>query len=97
APSLFGVIGQETPAFKEGRAAVQYSVEALAALVGGTVEGDDQTQVSGARPITHAGPGDITFIEDARYAKQLEQSHVSAAVVGPAFHTTIKIPVIRVS
>jgi UDP-3-O-[3-hydroxymyristoyl] glucosamine N-acyltransferase len=76
---------------------VQYSVEALAAVVGGTVEGERQTQVSGARPITHAGPGDITFIEDARYAKLLEQSRVSAAIVAPTFRTTLKIPVIRVS
>ena len=76
---------------------MQISVEALAALVGGTVEGDGQTQIFRARPITHAGPGDITFAEDARYAKQLEQSQAAAAVVGLNFQSNLKIPLIRVA
>jgi UDP-3-O-[3-hydroxymyristoyl] glucosamine N-acyltransferase len=76
---------------------VQYSVEALAALVGGTVEGDRQTQIFGARPITHAGAQDITFIEDSRYGRQLEHSQAAAAVVGSSFHANLKIPVIRVA
>jgi UDP-3-O-[3-hydroxymyristoyl] glucosamine N-acyltransferase len=75
---------------------VQYSIEALAALVGGTVDGDPQTQILGARPITHAGPGDITFIEDSRYARQLEHSQAAAAVVGPACLVKLPIPTIRV-
>jgi UDP-3-O-[3-hydroxymyristoyl] glucosamine N-acyltransferase len=76
---------------------VQYSVEALAALVRGTVEGDRQTQIYGARPLTHAGPRDITFIEDSRYGRQLEQSLACAAVVGIGFQAKPKIPIIRVA
>jgi UDP-3-O-[3-hydroxymyristoyl] glucosamine N-acyltransferase len=76
---------------------VHYSVEALAAIVGGTVEGDQYAQITGARPITHAGAGDITFIEETRYAKLLEKSPIAAAIVGPAFpSSSLKIPVIRV-
>lgn len=75
---------------------MQYSIEALAALVNGTVEGDRQIQITGARPITHAGPSDITFVEDPRYAKDLEKSRAAAAIIGPALQTPLRIPTIRV-
>ena len=76
---------------------MQNSVEAMAALVGGTVEGDGQTQIRRARPITHASPGDITFIEDARHARLLQQSQASAAVVGSDFSLQVSMPLIRVA
>jgi UDP-3-O-[3-hydroxymyristoyl] glucosamine N-acyltransferase len=76
---------------------VHNSVEALAALVGGTVEGDGKTQIFRARPITHAEPGDITFIEDARNARLLQQSQASAAVVGLDFPPLTSMPLIRVA
>ena len=89
--------GQEHLAFMEGRTAVQNSVEAMAALVGGTVEGDGTTQIVRARPITHADSGDITFIEDARNARMLQQSQASAAVVGLDFPLKVSMPLIRVA
>ena len=76
---------------------MQNSVEALAALVGGLVEGDGKTQIFRARPITHASTGDITFIEDARNARLLQQSPASASVVGPDFQSSVSIPLIRVA
>ena len=76
---------------------MQISVEALATLVGVQVEGDGKTEISRARPITHAGPGDITFIEDARNARLLQQSQASAAVVAPDFPLKASMPLIRVA
>lgn len=76
---------------------MQNSVEAMAALVGGTVEGDGKTQIFRARPISHAGAGDITFIEDARNARLLQQSPASAVVVGMDFASSVPIPLIRVA
>ena len=61
---------------------MDHTVETLAGLVGGTVKGDSQIRITGARPITDAGPGDITFVEDARHEKLLKQSRASAVVVG---------------
>jgi UDP-3-O-[3-hydroxymyristoyl] glucosamine N-acyltransferase len=61
------------------------TVEELAALVRGRVVGDGSVPIQSARPVGEAGPGDITFIEDERYAKMLRTSPASAAIVGPHF------------
>jgi len=61
------------------------TVEQLAALVRGRLEGDGNVPINSARPVAEAGPGDITFIENERYAKLLTGSPASAAIVGPHF------------
>jgi len=76
---------------------VNYTVEALAALVGGTIEGDGSTSIERAMPISSAGPGDITFIEDAKHARRLLESKASAAVVGEDFQHQASVPIIRVA
>jgi UDP-3-O-[3-hydroxymyristoyl] glucosamine N-acyltransferase len=63
------------------------TVEQLAALVRGRVLGDGSVAIHSARPVGEAGPGDITFVESERYAKQLRSSPASAAIVGPHFKT----------
>lgn len=61
------------------------TVEQLAALVHGRLVGDGNVAIQSARPVAEAGPGDITFIDDERYAKNLRTSQASAAIVGPHF------------
>ncbi len=61
------------------------TVDQLAALVHGRVVGDGSVAIHSARPVDEAGPGDITFVESERYAKQLRTSPASAAIVGPHF------------
>lgn len=61
------------------------TVEQLAALVHGRLVGDGNVSIQSARPVGEAGPGDITFIDDERYAKMLRTSPASAAIVGPHF------------
>ena len=61
------------------------TLEELARLVRGRLEGDGTLAIHGARPVADAGPGDITFIENERYAKQLRASPATAAIVGPHF------------
>jgi UDP-3-O-[3-hydroxymyristoyl] glucosamine N-acyltransferase len=63
------------------------TVEQLAALVRGRVVGDGSVAINSARPVNEAGPGDITFVESERYAKQLKASPASAAIVGPHFRS----------
>jgi UDP-3-O-[3-hydroxymyristoyl] glucosamine N-acyltransferase len=64
---------------------VAVTVEQLAALVRGRVVGDGKLAIQAARPVAEAGPGDITFIDDERYARVLRASPASAVLVGPHF------------
>jgi UDP-3-O-[3-hydroxymyristoyl] glucosamine N-acyltransferase len=61
------------------------TVKQLAELVQGRVVGDGSVSIRSARPVGEAGPGDITFIENDRFAKLLRGSPASAAIVGPHF------------
>jgi UDP-3-O-[3-hydroxymyristoyl] glucosamine N-acyltransferase len=61
------------------------TVEQLAELVRGRFVGDGSVCIRSARPVGEAGPGDITFIENDRFAKLLRGSPASAAIVGPHF------------
>ena len=62
------------------------TVEQLAALVRGRLVGDGNVAIQSARPVGEAGPKDITFIENEKYAKLLRTSPAAAAIVGPHFH-----------
>jgi UDP-3-O-[3-hydroxymyristoyl] glucosamine N-acyltransferase len=77
---------------------VAATVEQLAALVRGKLDGDGSVPIHSARPVDEAGPGDITFIESERYARLLKASPASAAIVGPHFKAAGKpeMPVIEV-
>ncbi|MPZ75738.1 MAG: UDP-3-O-(3-hydroxymyristoyl)glucosamine N-acyltransferase [Deltaproteobacteria bacterium] len=55
----------------------------LAEYVGGRVVGDDAVIISRISPIEEAGPGDITFLANPRYARFLTNSKASAIIVGP--------------
>jgi UDP-3-O-[3-hydroxymyristoyl] glucosamine N-acyltransferase len=75
------------------------TLEQLAKLVQGRLEGDGGVSIHAARPVGEAGPGDITFIENERYAKLLRTSPAAAAIVGPHFKRTAldnALPVIEV-
>ena len=73
------------PFREERKSHVVATVEQLAALVRGRLVGDGSVPIHSARPVGEAGPGDITFIENERYAKMLRTSPASAAIVGPHF------------
>ncbi len=72
------------------------TVEELAALVRGRLTGDGSVSIHAARPVGEAGPGDITFIENARYARMLRTSPASAAIVGPHFQRATSPPELAV-
>jgi UDP-3-O-[3-hydroxymyristoyl] glucosamine N-acyltransferase len=73
------------PFREERQMSVVATVEELATLVSGRLVGDGHVAIQSARPVAEAGPGDITFIDDERYAKLLRHSPASAAIVGPHF------------
>lgn len=75
------------------------TLEQIAALVRGRLFGDGNLSIQGARPVGEARPGDITFIENERYARLLRSSPASAAIVGPHFKRALggsELPIIEV-
>src|SRR5207249_1144968 len=79
-----------SPFREERKSLVVATVAQLAALVCGRLVGDGSVPIRSARPVGEAGPGDITFIENERFAKLLRGSPASAAIVGP--HFTVAAP-----
>jgi UDP-3-O-[3-hydroxymyristoyl] glucosamine N-acyltransferase len=73
----------------QGRKGVSVSVTVrqLAELVHGTVLGDGDLAILGARPLGDAQTGDITFLENDKHVPQLVASAASAAVVSAACPT----------
>jgi len=55
----------------------------IAAFLGGTVIGSDQIVIRHIRTIEEAGEGDITFVANKKYLKQLKLTGASAVIVSP--------------
>ena len=55
----------------------------IAAKVSCSVEGDGGVDITGVGGIEHAGPGQITFLSNPRYATQLKNTGASAVILGP--------------
>jgi UDP-3-O-[3-hydroxymyristoyl] glucosamine N-acyltransferase len=53
----------------------------IAALVGGSVAGDESIHITGLNGIREAGDGDLTFISDSKYIPFLETTQAAAVVV----------------
>lgn len=53
----------------------------LGELVGGTVVGDGEIEISGVAPIDDAEVGQITFIANPKYLRKLETTRASAIIV----------------
>jgi UDP-3-O-[3-hydroxymyristoyl] glucosamine N-acyltransferase len=69
---------------------VSITVRELAELVEGEVVGNSEELIKGARPLTDAETGDITFIEDEHYLSRFYQSGASAAIVSMSIPTNGK-------
>jgi UDP-3-O-[3-hydroxymyristoyl] glucosamine N-acyltransferase len=62
---------------------VNATLRQLADLVQGRLDGDGDTVITAARPLTEAGPGCLTFVEDDKRAKQLAGCPVAAVLCRP--------------
>ena len=60
----------------------KYTLEEIAAAVGGTVEGDQSAVVSGLNGIEEAGPEDITFVANPKYVPLLKATNAGAVILG---------------
>ncbi|HEX2972492.1 MAG TPA: UDP-3-O-(3-hydroxymyristoyl)glucosamine N-acyltransferase [Tepidisphaeraceae bacterium] len=54
----------------------------LAKWIGAEVVGDPSIDVTSANTLDEAGPGQVSFLANRKYAKQLESTHASAVIVG---------------
>jgi UDP-3-O-[3-hydroxymyristoyl] glucosamine N-acyltransferase len=57
----------------------------IAKQLGVRLEGDDSLEIRGVAGIEHAGPGQITFVANPRYAAVARKTRASAVVVSPDF------------
>lgn len=60
-----------------------FTVQQLAELVAGEVEGDPSRRVEGVASVDRAGPTDVTFVVSERYAQRLGPRSVGACLVAP--------------
>ncbi|HLY09532.1 MAG TPA: LpxD N-terminal domain-containing protein, partial [Planctomycetota bacterium] len=70
------------------------TLDELARLVGGTVSGDGKTVIRAVNGIKEAGPGDITFLANSKYAPLLAATKASAVIL--AAGTAAPLPALSV-
>lgn len=64
---------------------METTVEVIAALIGGSVEGDPKVRITGMSKIEEAGPGSLTFIANPKYAHCIHTTKASAILVSEDF------------
>ena len=64
-----------------GKTSFAITLSDLADLVGGQVQGDGSTLITGAEILDLAGPGEITLADHSDWLPQLEDSSAAAAIV----------------
>jgi len=67
----------------------------LAKLVGGTLSGDGSILIRGVNGIKEAGPGELTFLANPKYASLLSTTKAAAVIVGRGI--TAPLPAIEVA
>ncbi|UCE05797.1 MAG: UDP-3-O-(3-hydroxymyristoyl)glucosamine N-acyltransferase [bacterium] len=73
---------------------MKLSLAEIAELAHGDLEGDSTINIHGVAKIEEAGPGEITFISNPKYAKYIEKTNASAVIVSNDFPMAEK-PIIR--
>jgi UDP-3-O-[3-hydroxymyristoyl] glucosamine N-acyltransferase len=72
----------------------QYSLSELVARLGGQIQGDATTQITQVATLEHAGAGQIAFLANSKYRKQLEATAASAVIVTEADAEATQLPCI---
>jgi UDP-3-O-[3-hydroxymyristoyl] glucosamine N-acyltransferase len=84
------------PRQQKGRWRVPITLRQLAELIHGQVSGDGDLEITAARGLAEAGPGELTFIESDKHAHLLKNCR-AAAVVVPVGLAAAGLNVIRVA
>jgi UDP-3-O-[3-hydroxymyristoyl] glucosamine N-acyltransferase len=69
---------------------MQFTIHEIAELVQGQVDGDNSTMITGINKIEDAGPGELSFISNPKYAKFMDSTQASVVLVNKDFPKTAK-------
>lgn len=75
---------------------MKITLKEIASLIGGEVDGDPGTVITGASGIKEAGEGDLTFLANPKYAPLLQNTKAAAVVVGKGLKIASACPLVRV-
>ena len=64
---------------------MEFSVNQIAAIVGGSIEGDGDLKINNVGSIEDASPGCITFLSNPKYEPHIYTTKASAVIVNRAF------------
>jgi len=73
---------------------MQLTVHEIADIVGGRVFGDGQVQIHGLAVFEGATAADVTFVENARFLKRIDESRAGAVIVPDHFNGPAPCPII---
>lgn len=68
----------------------------LAKRLGATLKGDPSVTITGVASIETAGPGDLTFVANPKYASLARTTHAAAILVEPDF-AEVSTPTLRIT
>ena len=80
--------------FRKGT--VTLTLEEIAKLSGGKLEGDSEMKITGAASLAEATAEEISFFNNPRYLPQLRKTRAAAVIVPPDFSEQISAAAIRV-
>jgi UDP-3-O-[3-hydroxymyristoyl] glucosamine N-acyltransferase len=86
----------DTPQVGGGDGQTPITAADVAAQVGGRLIGDPSVVVNGIAPLDRAGPNDLSFLSNLRYASWFATSRAGVVLVAPAFEAQPGSPVTRV-
>jgi UDP-3-O-[3-hydroxymyristoyl] glucosamine N-acyltransferase len=69
-----------------------YSLSDLVARFGGEAVGDDSVRIHQVAPLDDAEPGQLSFLSNLRYERQLASTRASAVLVGPGARDATALP-----
>lgn len=72
-------------------------LDELAREIGAEVAGDGTAEVSAVNTLEDARAGQVSFLSNQRYAKQLETTRASAVIVSQTTKTGASVPLLRVA
>lgn len=75
---------------------MELTLAELAARLGGRLEGDGAVVIRGLNGVREAGPGEITFLSNGKYAAALAESRAAAVILSTDAAERPKIPAVRV-
>ena len=70
-------------------------LDALAERIGATLTGDGSAEVAGVAGLREARAGQVSFLTNAKYVRQLADSHATAVIVGERVEVPDGISVLR--